>query len=68
MGSAFFLLFTFLYIRKIVAPILKDGTTVGIDIRSLAANPPYWFLFMLLIVSACFWFRLLEKVTPGTLP
>ena len=69
-GSAFFLLFTFLYIRRIVGPLPKDGTSIGIDVRSFSftANPPYWLLFIMLIVSACFWFRLLEKVTPVTLP
>ena len=69
-GTALFLLFTFIHIRKIVGPQPEDGTSIGIDVRSFsfAANPPYWFLFILLIVSACFWFRLLEKVTPITLP
>jgi hypothetical protein len=70
-ATALFLLFTFIYIRKSVAPLLKnlkEGASVGFDIRSLAADPPYWVLFILLIVAACFWFRLLEKITPVTLP
>ena len=65
-GSAFFLLFTFLYIRRIVGPLPKDGTSIGVDVRStfsFAAHPPYRFLFVLLVVSACFWFKLLEKVS-----
>jgi hypothetical protein len=52
-GYRSFLVFVFLYFRKLVRgiPLPKDGT---VD----------WFLFILLVVSACFWFRLLEKVTP----
>jgi hypothetical protein len=43
-GGAFFLLFTFLYIRRILGPIPKHGTAVGVDIRSFTAGPSYWFL------------------------
>jgi hypothetical protein len=64
-GTALFLLFVFLYFRKLVRGISlpKDGT-VGWDISPFIYGPEYWLLFILLVVSACFWFRLLEKVNP----